>query len=174
MWKRLTVFGALALAGVTGAMFTATAFSDYHGNGNSGPAFLAELSGDNEIPAVETDTGGLSRVKFSQDLSRLNFMLVVDKGIGITMAHIHCGAEDENGPVAVWMAGQHPALDGEAVGWDVDGIWVGDATVTDANVVPTDCGQTLEELAQAMADGNMYVNVHSVEFPAGVVRGQLR
>ena len=174
MWKRITVFGALALAGVTGALFTATAFSDYHGTGNSGPVFLAELSGDNEVPPVDTDTGGVSRVMFNEDLSRVNFMLVVDKGVGVTMAHIHCGAEGENGPVAVWLAGQHPALDGEAVGWDVDGIWVGDASASNSNIVPTDCGQTLEELAQAMADGNMYVNVHNVENPGGVVRGQLR
>ena len=174
MWKRFTVFSVIALAGVAAALVTATAFSNQHDTGSSGPVFLAELSGDNQVTPVDTDTGGVSRIKFSNDFSQASFMLVVDRGVGIFMAHIHCGAEGENGPVALWLAGQHPTIGGESVGWDVDGIWVGDASASNANVIATDCGQTLEDLAQAMADGNMYVNVHDVQNPDGVVRGQLR
>ncbi len=74
---------------------------------------------------------------------------------------------DTNGPVAAFLAGNHPR------GWDVDGKWIDNATLTDANVMPTGCGTTLAELIAAMRDGGTYVNVHNQANPGGEVRGQI-
>ena len=59
-------------------------------------------------------------------------------------------------------------------GWDVDGQWVSNATITDANIVNTACGATLAEIFQQARLGNVYVNVHSVANPGGLIRGQLQ
>ncbi|MDH3500370.1 MAG: 5'-nucleotidase C-terminal domain-containing protein, partial [Acidimicrobiia bacterium] len=47
-------------------------------------------------------------------------------------------------------------------------------TITDADVIAsTGFGGTLADLAESMAAGNTYVNVHTVTYPAGEVRGQI-
>ena len=87
------------------------------------------------------------------------------------MAHIHCGDEESNGPIAVWLAGAPP----DDVAWDVDGKWIDNAGFTDEDVVPGNgCGGTLDDLSETMRDGGTYVNVHSRTNPSGEVRGQIR
>jgi hypothetical protein len=130
--------------------------------------FRARLSGDNQVPAVATNSGGRFQIVVNNGATAGEYTLRVDSGVRITQAHFHCGAVGVNGPVIVFLAGFH------AAGWDVDGQWVSNATVTDANVVNTACGATLAEIFQQARAGNVYVNVHSVAHPGGVVRGQLQ
>jgi hypothetical protein len=67
----------------------------------------------------------------------------------------------------IFLAGFHDR------GWDIDGHWLDDVTITDDNIVDTTCGSTLRDIAQAMEDGHIYVNAHSVAHPAGETRGQV-
>ena len=130
--------------------------------------FRARLSGDNQVPVVATNSGGRFQIVVNNGATAGEYTLRVDSGVRITQAHFHCGAAGVNGPVIVFLAGFH------AAGWDVDGQWVGNATITDANVVNTACGATLADIFQQARTGNVYVNVHSVAHPGGVVRGQLQ
>lgn len=136
--------------------------------GGNGLQFRADLSGDQEVPPVDTDTTGKLRIRFADDFSSATLRLDLDDAERVTQAHFHCGEEGVNGPVVIFLAGFH------ANGWDVDGRWIDNVTITDQNIVNTACGSTLRDIAQAMEDGNIYVNVHSVGVPSGVVRGQVR
>jgi hypothetical protein len=129
--------------------------------------FKARLTGEEEVPPVETDTKGRLTMLANRDQGAAEYMLRIDRGMRLTQAHLHCGAAGINGPVIVFLAGFHEP------GWDVDGKWISNATITDENVVDVACGATLAEILAAARDGNVYVNVHSVDEPAGVVRGQL-
>jgi hypothetical protein len=132
--------------------------------------FQARLSGDQEAPPVGpvvTDTTGRAEVLVSKDRRSAEYTLRVENGVRVTQSHFHCGPVGVNGPVIVFLAGFH------APGWDVDGKWVDNATVTDANVVNTACGATLAEIFEQARAGNVYVNVHTVAHPAGEARGQL-
>jgi len=133
------------------------------------------LKGDNEVPAVMTDTSGKFELEFNDDLTRAGFELKVGDGVAVTQAHLHCGAAGENGPVVAFLFGLVPG------GFDVDGE-LAEFTLTDANVagVGADCVpaigmeiETLADLAEAAKAGGIYVNVHSVTNPGGEVRGQL-
>ena len=104
------------------------------GFGMFAPAFAAELfqarlSGANEVPPVATDTAGRFEALVSSDQIDAEYTLRVDSGVRVTQSHFHCGRAGANGPVIVFLAGFH------APGWDVDGKWVSNATITDANVV---------------------------------------
>lgn len=147
---------------------TAVAADDYK--------FRAQLTGDNEVPAVETDTEGRAEVRFTSDGLEAAIRLEVRDGVRVTQAHLHCAPEGENGPIVAFLAGFHE------LGWDLDGRWIDDATLTDDNVLPTDpkidpsCPETIETLRDiglAALDGNIYVNVHTVGNAGGEVRGQL-
>ena len=137
--------------------------------------FEAELEGAQEVPAVDTDTTGEIEVEFNETLTEAEFELKVSDGEAITQAHLHCAPAGENGSVVVFLFGFVPG------GFDVDGD-LAEFTLTDANVaaVGADCFDfigmdidNLADLAQAMEDGNIYANVHSVANPGGEVRGQL-
>src|SRR5687768_7317242 len=99
---------------------------------SAGDTFKAELTGDQEVPAVtDQSTTGKFVIQFNRDFSAGEYKLVVNKGERVTQAHLHCGAAGVNGPVIVFLAGFH------ANGWDVDGQWITNATVTNANIVLT-------------------------------------
>jgi hypothetical protein len=129
--------------------------------------FKAWLSGDQELPAVDTSTTGLVKIRINDTATAGEFTLTVNDGVRAQQAHIHCGLPTENGPVVVFLAGFHN------LGWDVDGEWVSNATFTDANMASrtSACGRTLGEFIQAMRDGKTYANVHTVAHPAGEIRG---
>ena len=137
--------------------------------------FEAELEGAQEVPSVVTNATGEIEVEFNEIFTEAAFELEVSDGVAITQAHFHCAPAGANGPVVVFLLGFVPG------GFDVDGD-LAEFTLTDANVaaVGADCVPTigmainnLDDLAQAMEDGNIYANVHSVANPAGEVRGQL-
>jgi hypothetical protein len=135
--------------------------------------FEAELTGANEVDPVETDTTGKAEVEFSNDFSTAAFEVEVFDGDAVTQAHFHCAPEGENGPVVAFLFGFIPG------GFDVDGH-LAKFTLTNDNILadatPTDfCPaiSTVEDLAEAMQDGLIYANVHTVANPGGEIRGQM-
>jgi hypothetical protein len=170
----------LAALGVFGAVLTIVAAAtlvlpglagSVTAGGSDGPSFQARLRGSEEVTTppggVMTRTRGSAEFEFNESLTAIEFELEVKRGTRVTQAHIHCAPAGSNGPVIIFLAGLHER------GFDVDGDWIGDATVTDANIVDTTCGATLAEIATAMAEGRTYVNVHTIANPAGEVRGQI-
>jgi len=142
---------------------------------DDGLEFKADLTGDQEVPPVVTNTTGEIEVEFNDDLTEAEFELEVRDGVAVTQAHLHCAPAGVNGPVMAFLFGFVPG------GFDVDGD-LAEFTLTDANIaaVGADCVPTIgmainniADLAQAMQDGNIYANVHSVANPPGEVRGQL-
>jgi hypothetical protein len=141
-------------------------------------SFIATLSGDEEVPPVQTNSSGQAKIVFNTDDTEAGFNVQVRAGIRITQAHIHCAPVGVNGPIVVFLAGLN------SQGYDVDGFapWINKATATDTSVIPSDpvtkpaCPNiinNLRDLVAAIRAGNAYVNVHSVEYPEGVIRGQL-
>lgn len=129
--------------------------------------FAAILTGDQEVPPVETSMTGDVRIEFNDDSTAAKFTLTVNDGVRVQQAHIHCAPVGVNGPIVVFLAGFH------APGWDVNGKWIDHVRFTNANIVNTTCGATLAELARSMEDGKTYANVHTVAHPGGEIRGQI-
>jgi hypothetical protein len=129
--------------------------------------FKARLSGEQEVPPVVTDSTGRFKIEFNKDHTEAEMTLSVNDGEGITQAHLHCAPVGVNGPFVVYVAGLN------AAGYDVDGKWISNAIATDASIVNPACGATLADLATSIQDGRVYVNVHSLAYPSGVIRGQL-
>ena len=126
--------------------------------------FTASLSGDNEVPPVETSATGEATFTFDDKAAELHYEVTVSDIQNVVAAHIHCGAIDANGPVGVTL------YDGDPV--SPDGV-LAEGTVTQ----PDDgngCGWTsLHDVIAAMRGDHTYVNVHTQENPAGEVRGQI-
>lgn len=134
----------------------------------------AELTGDQEVPPNGSEAEGRFEIQFDCAFTEARFELKVEAE-NVLQAHLHCGSAGENGPVVVFLFGLFPG------GVDVDGV-LSAFTITQANLdaVNADCMnalgyqvETLEDLAAAIAAGDIYANVHTVAFPGGEVRGQL-
>lgn len=168
MWHILLLLGLLtALATAT----TVLADKDKEGGQRQ---FQAQLSGANEVPANDSNGMGQALVRISRDETSLTFKLAASHLDGVTMAHIHCGPEGANGPVALFLYGPNP-----------DGVTptglLSQGTATDDNIVSVAASDvcpggvaTLADLIEHIRAGNAYVNVHSFDFPPGEIRGQLR
>ena len=132
--------------------------------------FRAVLTGAEEVPdPVDTDTTGRATFRANRAETEIDFKLKIRRADGILAVaggHIHCAPAGSNGPVAAFLAGAVPPA-------GFDGKVEIKATLTDASVLPTDCGTTIAELLDAMRAGDTYVNIHSAGNPAGEIRGQI-
>ncbi len=134
--------------------------------------FEAELSGAQEVPAVDTRVKGEASFEVDDDYMSIEYSVKVktrgEAGVGllgVAGAHIHCAPAGQNGPVVAFLAG--------VVNGGLDGTVKFSATLTGANIVNPACGATIADLVNSMSNGLTYVNVHSLANPSGEVRGQI-
>jgi hypothetical protein len=128
--------------------------------------FWTGLEGEFENPQVETTASGMAVFKVEQDsIWYLINITGIDK---VTASHIHDGAFGENGPILVSLYRTNDNSTGNING-----------TLTQGNIT----GQTLEgqagaseqlsDIASGMKNGTTYVDVHTIDYPAGELRGQI-
>jgi CHRD domain len=140
---------------------------------------LAILSGAQEVspPAptggVVTETTAKVELQFDAGLTQVEFRLDVSKGAGVTQAHLHCARAGVNGPIFVFLFPLTPA------GVNVNGT-LAKGTFTNADIMSTSgnaaCGTTINNIAsllEAIREGRVYANVHTLANPAGEVRAQV-
>jgi hypothetical protein len=126
----------------------------------------ARLSGENEVPAVETDAWGFAQFKLNKDGTVLTYRLFAIGLEDATAAHIHLAPPGVNGGVVVWLFGPTPE------GTDVAGI-AASGEITADDLVGALAGMPLSALVEQIEAGNAYVNFHTLVNPGGAIRGQV-
>ena len=119
---------------ISTAVAVLVAIVGFAGVATADELFKATLTGDQEVPPVITETTGKAFLLLNKEETAIEFQLHVSSGVRLTQSHIHCAPVGVNGPVVVFLAGLHSA------GLDVDGKWVGNATIKDSSIVNTACG----------------------------------
>lgn len=127
--------------------------------------FTASLTGENEVPEVDTNASGDAEVTFEEGDDEAQYFIDVQDIVDVTAAHIHMGAEGENGDIVVTL------YDDSASG-EIDGELASGEIVASDLEGPLD-GQEIEDLIELIEDGEAYVNVHTNDNPDGEIRGQL-
>lgn len=173
----LTAVGGLTMSGAAVAQGFDDDDDEYE--------FHAFLSGAQEVtppdaPAtpslgVATNTSAQVLVEFSRNLASFNFVLNVRNGRGVTQAHLHCGRPGENGPIVVFLSAMN------ANGEDVNGPFGRgrraneniEASAAECEALIGHPVRNIASLAFAAHQGLIYANVHTIDNPAGEVRGQL-
>lgn len=123
---------------------------------------FGDLSGESEVPAVDTLTTGGFAIHHDVDHNRTLFDVTVVPSetipITVTGAHIHVGAVGENGPVvrSLDLDGQFP-------------LFVTNTLSLSGVLSPS---LSMDEIGQ-MLSGNSYINIHTTENPSGEIRGQI-
>jgi hypothetical protein len=132
-------------------------------------AFIANLTGGEEVPPRSTGASGTAQIFVEGN--QVTYAIEVDDITAVTAAHIHAepGAPGVNGPVRLFL---YPPRAGDPAPQvtTTNKLILVQATVDSSNV----SGITFDQLLTAMRTGNAYVNVHTVQFPGGEIRGTVR
>jgi glucose/arabinose dehydrogenase len=126
--------------------------------------FRAHLSGDEEVPPVDTRAQGQATFELNDQATELDFKLNVANIDDVVASHIHCAPAGVNGPIGVTLfSGGPTSRNGTLAEGTVDSPDPGNA-----------CGWTsLAEVQSAMRNGFTYVNVHTLAHPPGEIRGPI-
>ena len=143
---------ATLIAGIGAAALAGCATLEEDLGESLADTYEANLTGAQEVGGGDPDGSGEAEISISDSFDQICWDLNDIRGIGpITAAHIHVGAAGTNGPPVFTLRKAN------------EGGWKG---CTDGS-----------EWTQDRIEGNpeaFYVNVHTAEYPAGAIRGQLR
>jgi len=126
----------------------------------------ATLTGDNESPGVLTGAAGSAEITLDVDAREMKVTLkAFNLPTTSTASHIHVGGKGLAGPVVV----NFPITTG-VTGDITQTFRVGTAAFV---ARPAMGINTIDDVIQAMLNGNAYVNVHTTANGGGEIRGQL-
>lgn len=118
------------------------------------------------MPPVRTIASGNASFELSSNRTQLRFRLVIRNINRVTQAHIHLGRRGQNGPIVAFLFG--PSKFGISVR---RGVIRG--VLTSRDLIGPLKGKTIRDLIREIERGNAYVNVHTIQFPDGEIRGQI-
>jgi hypothetical protein len=131
-------------------------------------AMTATLGGGEETPAPGLLTGAVGTASIWVDVPNEEILVTLSLfnfATGTTAGHIHVGPKGIAGPVVI--------------NFPIPTTRTGDLSLTfrvgaSAFVARPELGiTTMADAIQAIVGGGAYVNIHTSQFPAGEIRGQL-
>ena len=157
----------IVLLFVAGLVIVGTAVASANGR------WSTHLTGDQEVPVVETQAQGEAIFKLSDDGSTLHYTLIASNIVDITQAHIHlrANAGTPTGGIVVWLYPSAPPA--QLIPGRHDGR-LAEGSVTAANFVGALAGQPMSALVAALESGLAYANVHTSANAPGEIRGDIR
>jgi hypothetical protein len=145
----------------------------------SGKHFSAVLTGENEVPLVDTQATGRIKLIANPQQSALDYQISLSDLNGVVNgAHIHKGSVGTNGPVVATLnvggafAGAS-ASSSSSGGSHMTSTSMG-GTITSADLKGPLAGKQVSDLIHLIEDGKAYVNVHTHQNLNGEIRGQLK
>ena len=160
-WRGRGTLAAIIALALFGLALTFAAAPAAHGQAApSATIKQVTLSGAEEVPPVTANATGFFSGALTDGNLEFDLSAVAPD---ITQAHIHMGAKGTNGPVVAFLFGPaDPAVD---------------AIHPTGNIKVANLVGPLKDnwkgFTEALAKGDLYVNVHSTANPAGVVRAQI-
>jgi hypothetical protein len=155
------------MAFLVGLMAVGLAVAGINGN------WSTHSNGSMEVPVRDTEGQSQAIFQLSSDGAALDFKLIASNIVDVTQSHIHCGPPGVNGPIVVFLYGFGPTVSPNGV--------LSEGTIIDASVIdrpdsPACPGGVadLADLIEKMNNGGAYVNVHTVVFPGGEIRGDIK
>jgi hypothetical protein len=128
--------------------------------------FSATLSGNNEVPPVNTKATGAATYRTAANETVIKYKVNITGFSDATGAHIHTGKAGANGDVIVDLlkdSKKNPTKIGMAIR----------GNITNSDLTGPMQGKTLSDLISAINSGDTYTNVHTAGHPDGEIRGQI-
>ena len=124
---------------------------------------IANLSGQEEVPSVQTQSTGIADFTLI-GMESVNYTVNASNIQGATAGHIHLGKPGENGPIVITLFKYDTPMDQVSE----------TGSFTAADQEGPMAGQPFQELGTAALNGDLYVNIHTEQNPNGEIRGQIQ
>ena len=135
---------------------------------DGGDRFGTTLSGAEENPPVTTTASAAVRLELQANGTITYELRATSNIVQAMAAHIHLGAYKQNGPVVAFLFSSPTPVNFAA------GDLIAQGTLTDASVIARpNFTNSIANLVQRIRQERTYVNLHTVAFPPGEIRGQL-
>jgi len=139
--------------------------------------YWSGLTGDRQIPPVNTDARGYVGLKFQDDLTRFVFTVNAENIGNVTSIYLYKGDKNQNGTVVLDLLKAEEELpidDVKIVNVTSEGkltgtLAAGGATKDDLQGELKE--KSLSDFYNLMVNGSIYIIVHTKDFPNGEIRG---
>ena len=135
----------------------------------------ARMAGDHQVPNP-VDTTGKGRAVFiiDHESETVKYIVMTTRIDEVTESHIHLAPAGQNGPPVAFLFDYDdvPLNIGTAEEGTRKGF-VSQGTITEDDLLGTVPGLTMAGLIEALTNGGAYVNVHTLDFVPGEIRGQI-
>ena len=126
----------------------------------------ADLSGQEEVPAVTTSAIGFVSLTVEPQRRGLSYVVLVDRITGVTIAKLHESKAGATGKaIAILYAGPTKRASFSGV--------LAQGSLGTSDLVGPLKGKSLSDLLGLMRVGQIYVNIGTTKHPNGEIRGQL-
>jgi hypothetical protein len=156
-----------------------------HGSARADEVFFARFSGFQEIGglgagetgAILSDGKATLRLDVNKHASTINYTLTYsDLGSNVTQAHIHFGKRHVAGGVIVFLCSNLASPPPGTPACPLPGGTVSGVVSAASVIGPTAQGVTpgnFDALIEILESNTAYGNIHTTNFPAGEIRGQI-
>jgi CHRD domain len=139
--------------------------------------YWSGLTGDRQIPPVNTDARGYVGLKFQDDLTKFVFTVNAENIGNVSSIYIYKGDKNQNVTVVLDLlnAEKDHKFDATKI-VDVTPRGKLTGTLAAGGVTKDDLqgelkGKSLSDFYKLMVNGSIYVIVHTIDFPNGEIRG---
>jgi hypothetical protein len=130
------------------------------------------MTGAEEVPAVDTEARGHAAFVIDRERETIRYAAVAYLIDGVTESHVHLAPSGQNGPAVVFLfdfddvpLNVATAEEGTRRGFVAAGV------ITEDDLL--DASLTFDAFVGALTTGGAYVNVHTLDFRGGEIRGQI-
>ena len=148
---------------ITFVILPIIAYNNVFGEDNR---FSGPLTGMEEVPPVNTNSTGISIFELINN-NTLNFKLNVTNMDNIKAAHIHLGNFSENGDVVATL------FNSSKTPTDTINGTLGKGKISSTDLQGPLQEKTISDLIKFINNTQTYVNIHTVDYPNGEIRGQI-
>lgn len=135
----------------------------------------ATMTGEQQVPNP-VDSTGFGRAVFIIDHQNetVKYTVMTNRIDEVTESHIHLAPAGQIGPPVAFLFDYDdvPLNIGSAKEGTRKGF-VSHGTITQSDLLGTVTGLTMAALIDALTNGGAYVNVHTLDFVPGEIRGQI-
>jgi hypothetical protein len=164
----VVVIVALAARSCEGDGTTSSSTTETTGSGSASSSYSADLTGEDSVPAVDTQATAVLTLDYDSAAKEMTFTLEVTSKISApSAATIYQGKTGEYG-TAVYTLFAGPAKEG-----DFTGVLAEGSIVEDDLIGPLE-GKTVAALVALIEEGNAYVSIGNDRHPVDAIRGPIK